>query len=74
VPSRYPVVNGARLIAALQRAGWTVVRRRGSHVRLKRGAGSISVPAHGGRAVPIGTLAAILSDADMSPETLRRLL
>jgi len=74
VPPRYPVVNGDRLIVALQRAGWTIVRRRGSHVRMKRGPTSISVPAHAGRAVPIGTLAAILSDANISPEDLRRLL
>jgi predicted RNA binding protein YcfA (HicA-like mRNA interferase family) len=69
-----PAVEGGRLIRALQRAGWVVLRSRGSHVRLRRGAVRISVPVHAGRTLPRGTLAAVLSDAGMSAEDLRALL
>lgn len=30
-----PVISGAKLIRALERLGWEVVRQRGSHVRLR---------------------------------------
>ena len=33
---RQPVVSGERLIKALRKEGWEVVRQRGSHVRLKK--------------------------------------
>jgi predicted RNA binding protein YcfA (HicA-like mRNA interferase family) len=69
-----PVVSGDRLVRALQRAGWTIARQRGSHVRLQRASVLISVPIHAGRALPPGTLAAILSDADLTPDDLRNLL
>jgi predicted RNA binding protein YcfA (HicA-like mRNA interferase family) len=74
MPSRYPVVSGDRLIAALQRAGWIVTRHRGSHVRLRLGNRTVSVPSHSGRAIPIGTLAAILDNAGLTPEQLREML
>jgi predicted RNA binding protein YcfA (HicA-like mRNA interferase family) len=69
-----PVVSGDRLVRALRRAGWTVTRRRGSHVRLKRGLVSVSVPVHAGRSLPRGTLCAILADASLTPAELRDLL
>ncbi|MGZ5341431.1 MAG: type II toxin-antitoxin system HicA family toxin [Solirubrobacterales bacterium] len=33
---RQPVVSGKALVRALERDGWSVVRQRGSHVRLKK--------------------------------------
>jgi predicted RNA binding protein YcfA (HicA-like mRNA interferase family) len=36
VSPRQPVVSGERLIKALRKEGWEVVRQRGSHVRLKK--------------------------------------
>jgi predicted RNA binding protein YcfA (HicA-like mRNA interferase family) len=71
---RLPVVSGDRLVRALQRVGWTITRQRGSHVRLQRGSVLISVPIHSGRTLPTGTLAAILSDADLPPDALQKLL
>jgi predicted RNA binding protein YcfA (HicA-like mRNA interferase family) len=71
---RLPVVSGDRLVRALQRAGWTITRQRGSHVRLQRGSVLISIPVHAGRAVPTGTLTAILSDAHLTADDLRTLL
>jgi HicA toxin of bacterial toxin-antitoxin, len=35
VSPRQPVVSGEHLVKALAKDGWAVVRRRGSHVRLK---------------------------------------
>jgi predicted RNA binding protein YcfA (HicA-like mRNA interferase family) len=71
---KVPVVSGDRLVRALRRAGWVIVRRRGSHVRLQKGLIFVSVPVHGERALPTGTLAAILSDAGLSGDALRKLL
>ncbi|MBV8298109.1 MAG: type II toxin-antitoxin system HicA family toxin [Candidatus Eremiobacteraeota bacterium] len=69
-----PVVTGDRLIRALKRHGWTVLRQRGSHIRLRRGDRTISVSAHAKQDVPVGTLASILDDAGLTPDDLRRLL
>ena len=59
------------MLRALQRAGWVVVRQRGSHIRLqKRLAGGetlkLIVPAH--RPIKRSTLAHILKDARLSVE------
>lgn len=71
---RLPVVSGAQLIAALGKLGWLSVRQRGSHVRLKHAERSVSlvVPLHG--ELKRGTLAAILRDAGVDRDELRRLL
>lgn len=71
---RLPVVSGQQLIAALEKLGWTVVRQRGSHVRLKHPKRStpLVVPLH--RELKRGTLAGILRDAGVDRGDLRRLL
>ncbi len=70
-----PAVSGARLIKALQDAGFIVTRTRGSHHRLKHPDGrATTVPVHGGADLPKGTLRSILRDAGLSTEDLRRLL
>ena len=60
---------------ALERAGFKVVRVRGSHriMRHPDGRGT-TVPVHPGRDVARGTLRGILSDVGMSIEELQRLL
>jgi predicted RNA binding protein YcfA (HicA-like mRNA interferase family) len=72
MPNKMPIVSGARLVRALERAGWTRVRQRGSHVRLQQGGRHVSVPMHD--PVKRGTLAQILDDIGMSADDLRRLL
>jgi predicted RNA binding protein YcfA (HicA-like mRNA interferase family) len=69
-----PVVSGQRLVKALERAGWTVARQRGSHVRLKHPDRqvSVTVPLH--RELKRGTLSGILGDAGMDAAELRRIL
>lgn len=71
---RQPVVSGERLIKALCKEGWEVVRQRGSHVRLKKAGHrhALVVPLH--RELRRGTLAGILRDADLSADDLRHIL
>ncbi len=49
---------------------------RGSHHYLRRSGegGLVVVPVHGNRDLPLGTLRAILRQADLSPENLEKLL
>ncbi len=73
---KLPRVDCDDLIRALRRAGFVSVRQRGSHVHLKRYSDNrrVTVPMHKGRTVPIGTLKAILRDADIDPDKFRELL
>jgi predicted RNA binding protein YcfA (HicA-like mRNA interferase family) len=65
-----------KIIRALQRAGWTVVRQKGSHIRLQKRVSDevmkITVPSH--RPVKRTTLAHILKQAGISPEEFEKLL
>ncbi|HEY2732260.1 MAG TPA: type II toxin-antitoxin system HicA family toxin [Polyangia bacterium] len=57
-----PQVTGARLVRALERAGFIVLRQSGSHVTLRHSidlARRATVPVHGSKAVKPGTLRAI---------------
>jgi predicted RNA binding protein YcfA (HicA-like mRNA interferase family) len=72
-----PSVNAARLIRALQRAGFFVHHTTGSHYVLKhpeRPAARIVVPFHGSADVKRGILRSILRQAGLSAEDLIRLL
>lgn len=61
-----PRVSGAQTIGALEKLGFVVVRRRGSHVVLRREAIGCVVPNH--RELKTGTLAGVLKQADVSVE------
>lgn len=77
---KLPVVSGERLIKALQKLGYTVVRQRGTHIRLKKvaesGVHSITAPNH--REIAKGTLNDILNRVSernqISKEELIKLL
>ncbi len=73
---RAPRVTGAELIRALIRAGFSVEYVRGSHHYLRRGGAppTVTVPAHGRRTIPPGTLRSILRQAGMTADELRRWL
>jgi len=73
---KLPRVDCQQLIRALKRAGFAEQRQRGSHLHLKRESDGrrVTVPMHKGRIVPIGTLRAILRDADISADQFRELL
>lgn len=66
---RLPAVNGRAVIRALERAGFTIVRTSGSHVRLVHAVDpsrQTTVPVHKGRDLPRGTLRDIIDQAGMS--------
>ena len=64
MPPKLPVVSGAEAIRAFERLGFSVVRQRGSHIILRRGASGCVVPNH--RELKTGTLAGILKQAGVS--------
>lgn len=68
-----PVISGRQCIRALEKAGYRVLRQRGSHVRLvAEGRSSVTVPLH--RELDRGTLRSILRVADLGVEDLLDLL
>ncbi len=74
--SKIPSLSYVQIIKAVQRGGWTVVRQKGSHIRLQKHIGDevlkITVPAH--RPVKIGTLAGILRQARLDVDQFLKLL
>ncbi|MBI2094490.1 MAG: type II toxin-antitoxin system HicA family toxin [Candidatus Omnitrophica bacterium] len=74
--SKLPILSGASLIRALEKAGFSQIRQRGSHVVLqKRDSARVLttvVPTH--KELAIGTLRAILRQVELSPEDLTKLL
>lgn len=72
-----PQITGARLVTALQKSGFVVLRQHGSHVVLRHATDRTRravVPVHGSHAVKPGTLRAILKGAGLAIEELKRLL
>jgi predicted RNA binding protein YcfA (HicA-like mRNA interferase family) len=73
---RAPRINAAKLLQALKRDGWEQVRQSGSHVTLKHPikTTSVTVPKHAQVIIKPKTLEAILKQADLTTDDLRRLL
>lgn len=70
-----PRVSGREVIRAFERDGWCVHRVRGSHHIMKAPDGRrISVPLHGNHTLPVGTLAGIISEAEITVEEFVALL
>ena len=75
MPSSIPVVSGAKVVRALESAGFVVERIAGSHHVMKHPDGrAVPVPVHAGRDMPKGTLRNILSIIGMTPDEFRALL
>jgi predicted RNA binding protein YcfA (HicA-like mRNA interferase family) len=70
--TRLPIVSGAELVRALERAGFERRRQSGSHIILRRGKIELIIPNH--HSVAKGTLASILRSAGMTSDALRELL
>ncbi len=68
--------SGAEVIRALRNAGWTVVRRKGSHAAMEKSGceATLSIPVHKGKDVKRGTLRDIIKDAGLSVEEFISLL
>jgi predicted RNA binding protein YcfA (HicA-like mRNA interferase family) len=70
-----PRLTGKRVIAALERAGFTVARIRGSHHMLQHSDGRCTVvPVHSGEEIGPGLLAKILRDCEISRQEFQSLL
>ena len=74
--SKVPSLNYPRLINALRRDGWIVIRQKGSHIRLQKRLPDetlkIIVPAH--RPIKRSTLSHILKQARLSVSDFNDLL
>jgi predicted RNA binding protein YcfA (HicA-like mRNA interferase family) len=69
--SRTPRLTGPELIAALAKAGFSVLRVKGRHHFLRHQDGrSTVVPAHSGEIIGPGLLHKILRDSQMTAEQL----
>lgn len=74
--SKAPSLSYDRVIRALRRDGWVVVRQKGSHIRLHKHTGNetlnLTVSAH--RPIKRSTLAHILKQADITLDRFLELL
>jgi predicted RNA binding protein YcfA (HicA-like mRNA interferase family) len=75
---KLPRITGQELVKALQKAGFEIARRRGSHVQMRKWIEgekvTFPVPVHQGKTVKPGTLNGILRKAEITVERLRELL
>jgi len=73
--NKLPSLGYEKVIKALQRDGWVVVRRRGSHIRLQKHTRDevlkLTVPAH--RPIKRSTLGHILKQARLTVERFNAL-
>jgi predicted RNA binding protein YcfA (HicA-like mRNA interferase family) len=68
-------LSGEKIISALRRAGFSEIRRRGSHVILQHLDGRTTVvPVHKREIVGPGLLRKILRDAELTPEEFENFL
>jgi predicted RNA binding protein YcfA (HicA-like mRNA interferase family) len=58
-------VTGKNLIKLLKKENWELDRINGSHHIMKKDEKTLSVPVHGNRDIPLGTLNAILKQAGL---------
>ena len=74
--SRLPDVSGAELVRARQKAGFVILRRKGSHVSMEKvhtaGLWRMIIPMH--REIARGTLHDILKQTGLTRDELRKLL
>jgi predicted RNA binding protein YcfA (HicA-like mRNA interferase family) len=67
---KLPVISGKEALTALERAGFVMVRQRGSHVRIKKVTSesviNITIPLH--ETLDRGTLKGILRNAGLTAE------
>jgi len=71
--SNVPAVTGQRLIKALRKKGFEVIRRKGSHNFLQHVDGRCTVvPIHAGETIGRGLLSQIMRDCEISAEELKK--
>ena len=74
--TKVPSIEYKKLVKALQRDGWVVVRQRGSHIRLQKHIHEetlkLTIPAH--RPIKRSTLSHILKQARLSVDKFLELM
>ena len=74
--TKVPSLNYDKVVKALQRAGFIVVRQKGSHIRMQKRVNEktikITIPAH--KPIKRSTLSHILKSANLSLDDLFTLL
>ena len=71
----FPSVTGKELISALVKAGFSVLRVKGSHHFLRHTDGRTTVvPVHAGETIGPGLLSKILRDCDLNREDMQKLV
>jgi predicted RNA binding protein YcfA (HicA-like mRNA interferase family) len=70
-----PALTGVEIVKALVKAGFQIIRQKGSHVKLAHLDGRITViPVHKGESIGKGLMSKILRDIDLSKEEFYSLL
>jgi predicted RNA binding protein YcfA (HicA-like mRNA interferase family) len=70
-----PRVSGREIVRALRKAGWSLERIEGSHHILQGPEGRIvSVPVHGNKTLPIGTIKGIIDQTGLDVAEFAMLL
>ena len=73
--TKFPSVTGKELISALTKAGFSVLRVKGSHHFLRHTDGRTTVvPVHAGETIGPGLLSKILRDCDLNREDMQKLV
>lgn len=71
---KLPVLSGKDMVRFLEREGFAVKRKRGSHHMLYKDTLCTIIPVHGNKGLNPGTLRAILNDVEIDPKVFRQKL
>jgi len=72
--SRLPILTGLEIIKILEKAGFKIIRQKGSHVFLKHQDNRITIiPVHKGKDVDRSLLRKILRDTKISPNEFKNI-
>lgn len=73
--TRLPVISGKKLLNALKKHGYKVLRQKGSHVYVenKDGLGTI-IPVHSNEDLGKGLLKSIMNDLELETDDLEAML
>ncbi len=73
--TKLPRLTGKKVVAALRKAGFDVIRVKGSHYFVGHQDGRVTVvPVHSGETIGPGLLSKILRDCEMTPDEFRTFL
>ncbi len=64
MPPSLPHISGKQAVKAFERLGFEVVRQKGSHLVMRRGANGCVLPMH--KEIKVGTLSGVLKQAGVS--------